>query len=104
MDGSLFFLGKLSRQWATKDTDPGVEKSHATDAHWRKPLATELDVNTFGYVAGTTDSDPGNIFEDFYHYRPIVYVTMPSQILEATTMKQLSRLSSHLKKDSIDPW
>jgi len=44
VDGSLFFLGKLSRQWATKDTDPGVEKSHATDAHWRKPLATELDV------------------------------------------------------------
>ena len=103
-DGSLFVLGKLSRQWATKDIDDRVEEPH--DAHWRKPVVTEFDGNTSRYVAGTTYLEPMNIFEELYHYRPTVYVTMPNKMLEAidceATIKTLKSLNEGLDRPLVE--
>ncbi|PVH78779.1 hypothetical protein DL98DRAFT_655828 [Cadophora sp. DSE1049] len=105
-DRSLFVLGKLSRPWATKDAEPKVKMPDAAAAHWRKPLTTEFDGKTFGYAADASESEPTNIFEELYHYRPTVYITMPSTMLEAidceATIKTLKSLNEGLDRPLVE--
>ncbi|KAG4441091.1 hypothetical protein IFR05_003445 [Cadophora sp. M221] len=105
-DGSLFVLGKLSRQWATKDVEHKFAKNNSIHSHWRKPLATEFDGKSFRYGAETLEPEQSNIFEDRYHYRPAVYVTMPTKLLEVidceATIRTLKSLSDGLDRPLIE--
>ncbi|KAH7360871.1 hypothetical protein BKA65DRAFT_547583 [Rhexocercosporidium sp. MPI-PUGE-AT-0058] len=106
-DGSLFVLSKLTRQWATKDVDLRPVKPNPAATHRRKPLATEFDVKSSGYGVGdSSEQEPPNIFEELYHYRPTVYATMPTKLLEVidceATIKTLKSLNEGLDRPLVE--
>lgn len=97
-DGSLFVLGNLAEDWAAKKFEAKSPKPNK--GRWRKSLATPFDGAQFSDIPDRLAQEPSNIFQELYHYRPYVYVTMPSKLLEAidceATIKTLRSLNEGL--------
>ncbi|KAL2074855.1 hypothetical protein VTL71DRAFT_8634 [Oculimacula yallundae] len=94
-DGALFVLGKLSRDWATKETK---HESNESSPYFNPDLSGGIG----GYGGETSEPEPSNIFEELYHYRPSIYATLPSKMLEVinyeATIKTLKSLNDGLDR------
>ncbi|CZT08692.1 uncharacterized protein RAG0_13712 [Rhynchosporium agropyri] len=80
-DGSLFVLNKLSREWATKETKCDSACPSANDGE--VPDTAGSDETAFEHGLEALKPEKTNIFEELYHFRPCLYATMPSKMLEA---------------------